>query len=57
MRFRVLVVLLGLLMALAVLNVAAPDSLVQDSHATEVGVTDETILRIDSIGPRGGDSE
>ena len=52
-----MVVLLGLLMALAVLNVAAPDSLVQDSHATEVGVTDETILRIDSIGPRGGDSE
>jgi len=46
MRFRVLVVLLGLLMGLAVLNVA-PDSLAQN-------VTEETSLQVDSVSKFGG---
>jgi len=46
MRSRISIVLLGLLMTLAVLIVAAPHSLAQDA---QIGVTEETSLQIDSV--------
>ena len=46
MRSRVLIVLLGLVITLALLIFTVPDSLAQDA---EVGVTAETSLRIDDV--------
>ncbi len=46
MRSKISIVLLGLLMTLAVLIVAAPHSLAQDA---QIGLTEETSLQIDSV--------